>query len=795
MKNRTISALFLLIAFSDYGKACSWHSEDEAFYNLFNQELISDQKLEPFLLTYDNIYYNGDFWNPAERSHQQTDANLEEWNKYFNQKIPVKDLQYLVYTSTVTELQAFLTNNLAQTPNSGLTYHAALFSEKGLEALQYLIFAKQCEKYALTQDNSDGWSYMGAREKMSKPEFMATAKAGNTLYATLKNNDLKLRTAYQLVRLSHYAGFNDDAIRYFDKFVLPLKNQSLPYYYALEQKAGALFNLKKYAAATRDYIQVFNGAPGRQLAVYTSFLMSSALFKNGGNLLTTNAEKTTFYMLRGYNGFASGISEMKKIYTLSPNAPALEVLAVREMNKTEREILMQPSPYSGKNIFLKGDASTQAYLKKLLTLTDIIVNNKYIVRKDFWKSYQAHLHFLSGNYKNAESIANDISGNDKQVNEQAKVTAFAAFLAQCAVVGPETEKRIYSYLNTHKEKTTEGYIYELTAHKYLQQKDYAKAFLCHNDLSGLYTSLDLKIIDQLITFYNKPDKNNFEQLLSAKQKNAMTYLYDLKGTHYLKYDQPENALVWFKKVPGNLKFLKLHVYDYISDTETEKDGDFNGYSDISARIFSNGIRPYFEDTQEKAMTDQVYKMPEFKFIPAIMNKQQLAECLIALKKMAKETTESGARAGYLLGNYYYNTSVNGYYRNILFYEPGNYYISSLYGLNNTPTTTPYNYHYGTGIIQVNHLQTAYDYYIQTERVSNYNELKAKAIFQASKIELDQFVAKQNFDYNFVYWENPRILYAKNTRPLFGILKQKYSDTKYYQEIQSNCLYLKYYINN
>ncbi|MBK6276347.1 MAG: hypothetical protein IPF58_17415 [Saprospirales bacterium] len=46
---------------------------------------------------------------------------------------------------------------------------------------------------------------------MTKPQFMSTAKDGNILYAANKNTDIKLRIAYQLVRLSHYGGFNDDA--------------------------------------------------------------------------------------------------------------------------------------------------------------------------------------------------------------------------------------------------------------------------------------------------------------------------------------------------------------------------------------------------------------------------------------------------------------------------------------------------------------------------------------------------------------------------------------------------------
>jgi len=797
-KNKHMKKLFftllILSSFLLKTKACSWSSEDEAFYNLFNQELVSDKNLHPFLLTYDNIFYNTNYWSPAEKSLDSLDYNILEWKKYFDNTISESDLKYLVYKSTTDELN-FVLSNKKNNKNTALN-HSILSTDKGIEAVKYLIFAKKCERFALTQSNENEWSFMGAREKMTKPQFMQTAKDGNQLYAATQNNDIKLRIAYQLVRLSHYGGFNDDAVRYFNTYVEPLKNKSLLYYYALEQKAGALYNQKKYAMAAQNYLQVFNATPDRQLAVYSSFAISSNLYSNAENLLKTDDEKSTLYLLRGYNNFSSGVSEMKKIYSILPNSAKLELLAVREMNKTERKVLEQPYQGNNKTLFLKPDAGTSSYLQKLILFTETLLNNKTVTRKDFWKAYQAHLYFLSGKYAKAQTIAKSIQSNESDINNQAAITAFAAYIAELKTIDATAETTIYQFINNNKDDITQRYIYEILAHKYLLQNNLAKAFLCHNDVSGLYTSLDIKIIDDLISFYNKSDKNKMEAKLADKQKDALVFLYDLKGTHFLKIDELDNALAWFKKVPTNLSFLKLHEYDYETNTTKEIEGKFNGYSDISARIFSSNVRSYFEDSEEKAMTDEVYKMPEFKFIISKMNKQQLVESLIKLKKIAEEKSEAGARANYLLGNYYYNTSSWGFYRNILYYEPGNYYLSYIYKYGNTEANSlklPYNYNGGTGITFVNNLQKPYDYYLKSESISVYNELKAKAVFQASKIELDLFFAKQGDSY-FGYGGDYKQLYSKINRPLFAVLKQKYADTKYYKEIQSNCLYFKYYLN-
>lgn len=67
--------------------------------------------------------------------------------------------------------------------------------------------------------------------------------------------------------------------------------------------------------------------------------------------------------------------------------------------------------------------------------------------------------------------------------------------------------------------------------------------------SGLYGSLNIAIINDLIDFVGKKNKSDFEQkLISDKiaSENALAELYDLKGTHYFKKDDLENALVWYK---------------------------------------------------------------------------------------------------------------------------------------------------------------------------------------------------------------------------------------------------------
>ncbi|MCB0508903.1 MAG: hypothetical protein KDD21_11455 [Bacteroidetes bacterium] len=786
--------------------ACSWYSEDASYYNLFNQNLISDKTLTPFFLTYDESFY-GDAGFDGETNetelNEDIDYNILEWKKFFDNQVSVKDLNYLVYQSKPEELRNILSKKSLQ--GASLTLSKSIYlTEKGMEALRYLIFAKECEPFAVASEESsdDSWYYGSIRKKMTKPEFMSTAKDGNILYANTKNADIKLRIAYQLVRLSHYGGFNDDAIRYFKTYVEPLKLKNLIYYYALEQKAGALFNQKKYAEAGANYASVFHHTPDRKLQCYASFRISNQMdFDKSIALCKTSDEKAALYVLRGFNKFSNGLSEMKNIYAIAPNSAYLELMACRTLLQMEHNSFEIPSTYNDNTTFPLMDAKGKLFLQKVILFTENLVKSNKVKRIDFWQAYLAHLYLLNGQYIKSKNIADKINSNETQIMTQAQRTSFCAYIGSLKTIDKTAEENIFKHYTKNIDENEQNFVYDILAHNYILQKDYAQAFLCHNDFSGLYSSLNINIINSLIDFFKKETKSAFEQQLIKKHitsKQPLQELYDLKGTYYFKKDDLVSALVWYKKVDSKLSFLKIHEYNYDDNGQEsiiEKDGTFNGYSNISAGIFSCSIQTYFDQNLQQAFTDKTYK--NFSFIKETMNKQELVEALIELKKLANGTGDNAAKANFVLGNFYYNTSNWGYYRNFFYYEPGNYYLSYLYTYSKSPVVLKptYNYNGGTGTINNNKIKQPYDYFLLAENKANDMELKAKAVFQASKCELDLYFDKcENSNYaNCWSYDNYKPLYSSSNRPLFKKLKDRYSKTAYYNEIKSNCNYFKYYL--
>lgn len=778
-------------------KACSWYSEDATYYNLFDQQLIADKSLLPFFLTYDMPFYDDDLYGTYASKKDVTDYNIAAWRNYFDNKVSIADLTYLVYTSSSNDLQKIITAKSLKNINDTLKQSVYL-TDKGLEALNYLVFAKKCERFATYADEEEGsnWSYIGLRRKMTKPEFMSTAKDGNLLYAATKNTDIKLRIAYQLVRLSHYGGFNDDAIRYFNTYVEPLKQKTLLYYYALEQKGGALFNQKKFAEAGAAFASVFHNTTDRKISCYGSFRISNQMsFDKSILLCKTPEEKAALYVLRGFDKFSDGFSEMKNIYAIAPNSSYMELMACRTILQIEYSIFSVPNLYNTKNKFLAPSAAEKAYLQKVILFAETMLKEDKVKRTDFWQAYLAHLYLLNGDYAKAQQTTQKINTTDTLLNTQKDRTEFCAYIGSLKTIDAAAEDKIYKHFLKNKDDNQRHFVYEILGHNYILQNNPGKAFLCHNDLSGLYGSLNINIINDLIDFAGKKNKTAFEEKLmndKIKSKDALAELYELKGTHYFKNDDLENALVWYKKVPKNLSFLKMHEYDYDKDTAIEKEGMFNGYSNISAGIFSSKVQTYFDNTLEDAFTDNTYKT--FNFITKEMSKQEVVEALIQLKKTATGKDEQAAKANYLLGNFYYNTSHWGYYRNFFYYEADNYHLSYMYGYDTVPTVLKkrYNYNEGAGLISYNNPRRPYTYFLIAEALSKDNELKAKAVFQASKCELDLFFAKQNDSY-YGYDGNYKLLYSTSTRPMFKRLKDNYSKTAYYKEIESNCNYFKYYL--
>ncbi|MCH5599840.1 tetratricopeptide repeat protein [Niabella ginsengisoli] len=134
--------------------------------------------------------------------------------------------------------------------------------EKNLEALGYILYAKKVEPHVTT---TDYWS----PETRDSIVMDGLLKNGLQLYHAAKTDLFKLKYAYQIVRLAHYNGHYNDAIKYYDELVGPNPTQSILQPMSLALKAGAFFRLGRNEDAAYLFSKAFHQSHVKKFLIIT----------------------------------------------------------------------------------------------------------------------------------------------------------------------------------------------------------------------------------------------------------------------------------------------------------------------------------------------------------------------------------------------------------------------------------------------------------------------------------------------------------------------------------------------
>lgn len=767
---------------------CVDYDPDSDYFNLFDQLLLKEKGLHPYLLT---LNYNGTYYSNEE----VPDENLHAWIEFLKknklmQRLSEEEFREFVYSTP---------QNCYYQPNH--KYTAMLNkSEVGNEVLAYFQYAKETEPYAQLSNDGEYWNPRRAKSPSEANYAVLRDKAIN-LYKTCRHDELKLRYGYQLVRLAHYMRDKDkEAIAMFNLYVKPLKQEHYIYYAALEQVAGALYNIGNLANANYLYCQVFDHSDNRKEAAYNSFkIQDEVSWEATLALCKTPRTQAALYAIRGHNTFSNEMEEVDNILRVCPDSPYMRLLAIRYINKVERAVLdkyhnekrplLQPSPE-----LLEEFGQTKGIIRK-------IMENPKAGNRDFWMVYLAHLSFLCRGYQQAENILNALQTSDPALLKQASRTRFCLYLTQLTGIGEQEEKKIDGYM---KESDADvDFIKEIVGHLYKQQGDYGKSFGTHYAISYLQANPDQLIINSLIGDNEK--KNNQE---------ALNQLYELKGTYFLRVGNYKEAINWYARVPDSYCTM-----DSIYDNESEmtvplRPDQFNGYSGISPLLFSNGFKRLFSVPAASQLTDKLYT--QYNYLNKYQNKATLTQALIELENESRSNNDKGHRAAYLLANYYYNISPHGYYRNIPLYSSTNYYYSYYDGykpnLDYRDITFPdfskdYNYkNFWDVTLVLNYMKRALELYQRVADNTQDRELKARALFMASSCVMDLYAP--NWYYVATYtdkdsdnlpsWyinEKLDASHHEEVNVYFRKLATDFNDTQFYREAVRECKYFEYYVRN
>ena len=344
------------------------------------------------------------------------------------------------------------------------------------------------------------------------------------------------------------------------------------------------------------------------------------------------------------------------------------------------------------------------------------------------------------------------------------------------------------------------------------QGDIAKSFLLQNDISVLEYGPDLDILNAVGNFYFKKDKNQFEQFVVENIVPISSYSEITRKEHFETFDFANYAAIMKGTIhlrKGEFKLAEKELNTVSSNPIANT--DFDGYANIPNTIFGYNQIECFECPPSTTMA--VDYLEDFKFIPPIMDKQSLARVLVKLQKLAKKKNKLAAKANYLIGNFFFNTSIYGYYRHVLAYELRNANNDKFRDFEQKSTMKiSSNYYfkdYNWYARYVDDFSIPLTYLDKAIKINKDKELTAKALFTAAKCEQGQFYGtftdsdeiksiKQKYrDGTLDYKEYKKAIAnqkVKKYRTYFKELK-KYNKTASYGRIVSNCLYFSYYVDN
>lgn len=761
-------------------------------YSFIEPDIIEEPSYRPFFFTFMHFF---DDWQGESFSKEE---NLDEWNEYFSRQVSNDAIEQVIYKCSIRELDLLLKGTIG-TSAQGNELFDHLKRNPNDEFINYLIYAKSCEPYATTKREFDWDGKLDVDDKY----YLNTGyliEEGLTSFHSCESDFLKLRYAFQIIRMARYSYQWKEAIRLYEDLIPEVKSvSSFIQYWAMEHYAGALFNDGQKSKAAYLFAQIFDKCPSRRFPAYKSFsIKTDEEWRTTLGLCKTNEEQAALYGLRAINPINNATEEMQKIYELNPNSKQLNFLLIREIQKLEYELLGADYNQARKNmkhyaydpvsydsyVDFPRDGSKQ-YLKQLLALVQKCVQEKKVQQPQVWQLAEGYLELLGGNHLGAASVFNRLenSNQSKAFKQQLKVFKAALEVDQLTKIDAATEKKIPEYLALLKNVGPDGesgisemanYTLDKLAHLYKQQGEITKGFLCKQlGFHDLLVRPSMVVVDDLLEmhaklkngqlsdyeksltndiFYKSEYKYNeetgeYKPVYTGLDTEIKDKLIEIKGTIYLGMNDLDNAIATFEKLPA-----KYHNQakgpEYWIESSMER-FNLNHFEPFNLYIGSERV-----------------KNADSKF-----NKLKLAKQLKKLENDIKNGSGDIGKLYYQLGVAHFNMSSAGKgWRAIDYwqgYNGGKEISENVYGYDEDDWgDQDFLYH-----------EKALSYLTKAAELSSDKELKAKALFAAGMCRTRESVKNYDTDKPNEYWSK---------------LKTNLKDTEFCQQMIRECRYFNWY---
>ena len=419
---------FLAIFFSLYSlpifSACQFKSQNLNYFPLIQSFIVNPTApASPYFTSFKDIYLKF-----GKQTILQPNENINEWYERFCEVAPLSDIEWLIYQSDLSDIQE-LKNAVIQ--NTGLiTYLRTnkfarhLVKNKCLETIEYLLFAKKCEPF-VTADK-DVW-------QTKKPDIQnmeALIQEGTKEFLTIESHYIRLRMAYQIIRLAHYSG-QYSKVKYLYNYFIPKINHapSTIQYWIEGHYAGALKALGERAKAAYFYARVFHHCPAKRESAFLSFeVRTDNDWLSALSFCENDQERTALYALRASFRNSRAVDEMIDIYSLHPKSNYLESILIQEIEKQEKKPVVE-------------------YIKKLDTFVKQVIDEKKVAHPEIWLLALGYLKYLNNDYFEAKLAFNAVTEytQSKALQEQIAIFNMAIEIKEWEKINEEVAQRIWEF--------------------------------------------------------------------------------------------------------------------------------------------------------------------------------------------------------------------------------------------------------------------------------------------------------------------------------------------------------------
>gem|GEM_PF-246605 len=677
--------------------------------------------------------------------------NVAEWRLRYCERATEADIQFVVYDTELRDLEQLRTEIAFEQPSLSYpftdnTFARYLKRHDCIETVDYLLFAKQCEPHATLGD--DPWE----TPERNLAAMQTLINTGLAAFKNTKSHYIRLRYAYQIIRLAHYRQDYAGVLSLYDFLMPQIDNDpSIIEYWIEGHRAGALSSLGCDVEASYIFSKIFENCPSKAESAFRSFsIKTDTAWTQCLKLCQSDRERATLYVLRAQSADSRALPEMERIYKLDPNNPHLDILLTNEIYKLEKDLLGldfndqrahnrrlgYPRPNAGR------------YAVGLHDFMVRVLKEKKITQRAYWQVALGYLDTLMGNFYDAEQSFARAQRlvNNPLLKEQLQVFQLAMQISAFRSPTEEVETAADNIRDNtlyRKYRDFPDFLKDKMAQLYGQGESPGKAFLTRYRFRDLKVNPQLVVIDDLLKICRKTRRSSLETALIAKSGGGTIEkdLIDLKGTLLFSEYRLEEA---------------LNVYKEMDRNEWINYGLFN---------------PFVERFKDCVLCQPTDTSNTF-------TKGDLIERFLSLESLARTDAKNSAEYYFDLGVAYYNMSYFSYNWKVWDYFRGDLSVQPA-KLRDGEAVVPHP-NFPRGNREHFDCSRALYYFDRARQLATNPELAAKAAYWAAKCERNT-------------WYVQRVQGARHAYEYFGILKNDYADTDYYKRVVRECKTFRAYL--